>query len=227
MLRAQGAGQSTFGLGFNVLPMVFSQMPAGSLFGFLFFFLLFLAAVTSSLSMLQPGIAFLEESLGIGRKQSVAILGLLTALGSGFVVYFSKDLKALDTLDFWVGTFLIFVLATIQIFFFSWVFGVDRGLKEANEGSAITIPRFFRPIMKFLCPAFLLLIFVLWALENLFGFKIGGGPAEVSGYVKDLFITPNPVAWMAVFIVLLFGTFVTVLIARGRVYQKPFQEEQS
>ncbi|MGA0334442.1 MAG: sodium:calcium symporter, partial [Kiritimatiellia bacterium] len=44
----------TFSLGFMTLPNVFNQMPAGQFFGFLFFFLLFLAAVTSSLSMLQP-----------------------------------------------------------------------------------------------------------------------------------------------------------------------------
>ena len=44
----------------------------------------------------------------------MAVLGVITAIGSGFVVYFSKDL-VLDTIDFWVGTFLIFVLATVQI----------------------------------------------------------------------------------------------------------------
>ncbi len=219
------AGQGTFGLGFNVLPMVFSAMPAGGLFGTLFFFLLFLAAVTSSLSMLQPGIAFLEESLRIGRKQSVAFLGLITALGSGFVVYFSKDTKALDTLDFWVGTFLIFILATIQIIFFSWFFGVDRGLREAHRGSAIRIPGIFRPIMKFICPAFLLIIFTLWSLENLFGITPGGGSAEVSGYVKDLFIEPNPVAWMAIALVIFFGTFVGILVNRGEAYSRPVPEE--
>ena len=47
-LGIAGATGSTLGLGFNALPMVFSSMPAGQLFGFLFFFLLFLAAVTSS-----------------------------------------------------------------------------------------------------------------------------------------------------------------------------------
>ena len=45
---------STFKLGFMVLPKVFQPCPSGRWFGFLFFFLLFLAAVTSSLSMLQP-----------------------------------------------------------------------------------------------------------------------------------------------------------------------------
>ncbi len=219
------AGQGTFGLGFNVLPMVFSAMPAGAVFGTLFFFLLFLAAVTSSLSMLQPGIAFLEEALGIGRKKSVAFLGLVTAIGSTFVVYFSKDVKALDTLDFWVGTFLIFILATVQIIFFSWTFGVDKGLAAAHEGASIRIPRVFRWIMRYLCPAFLLLIFTLWTLENLVGFKFGGGPAETSGYVKDLFVTPNPVAWMAVGLILTFATFVGILISRGAAYRGRVTEE--
>ena len=56
------------------------QMPAGQIMGFLFFFLLFLAAITSSLSMLQPAIALLEEGLGLQRKASVALLGFITAV---------------------------------------------------------------------------------------------------------------------------------------------------
>lgn len=218
---AGAAGQGTFGLGFNVLPLVFSKMPMGSLFGFLFFFLLFLAAITSSLSMLQPGIAFLEEALAIGRRQSVAILGFITAVGCGLVVWFSKDLKALDTLDFWIGTFLIFILATIQIIVFSWVFGVDRGLRAAHQGAAIRIPGIFRPIMKFICPAFLLAIFAYWCLKNILGFNPGGGIMEPSGYVVDLFVKPNPVAWLSIGVVLLFGAFVALLVSRSEAYRRP------
>src|SRR5690606_7050244 len=44
----------TFGIGFIALPNVFAAMPGGQFFGFLWFFMLFLAAITSSLSMLQP-----------------------------------------------------------------------------------------------------------------------------------------------------------------------------
>jgi SNF family Na+-dependent transporter len=217
-------GQGTFGLGFQVLPMVFTQMPFGNIFGFLFFFLLFLAAVTSSLSMLQPGIAFIEEVLRVGRKQSVAILGLVTAGGCGFVVFFSKDLKALDTLDFWVGTFLIFLLASVQILVFSWGMGVDHGLREAHKGAAIRIPAIFRPIMFWVCPLFLLTIFFLWAVENLLGYNLAGGTAETSSYIRDLFVAPNPVAWFSVSLVVVFGLFCGLLIARAQAYQQPTPE---
>ena len=95
---------STFGLGFYTLPVVFEHMPWGAMWGFLWFFLLFLAAVTSSISMLQPVLAFLEEGLALSRARAVAILGAITACGTGLVVHFSRDLTALDAMDFWVGT---------------------------------------------------------------------------------------------------------------------------
>ena len=208
------AGMGTFGLGFNVLPMVFANMAFGQLFGFLFFFLLFLAAVTSSLSMLQPGIAFLEESLSINRKQSVALLGLVTALGCGFVVYFSKDVKALDTMDFWVGTFLIFVLSTLQIIIFGWILGINKGFELAHQGSAIRIPSVFKFIMKYVSPLFLIIIFILWCGANLFGINLAtmqAGP--VSGYVRDLFIEPNTVAWLSISLILLVATLFALFIA--------------
>ena len=212
-LGIAGATGSTLGLGFNALPMVFASMPAGQLFGFLFFFLLFLAAVTSSLSMLQPGIAFLEEALDIDRHKSVAILGIITALGCSFVVYFSKDLKALDTIDFWVGTFLIFVLATIQIIIFGWVIGIKKGLAMANEGALFRVPPIYGFIMKYVTPAFLLAIFALWSVQNIFGYNIITGQQEYSAYVKDLFIEPNNVARFSVLFIIIVTGFITMLTA--------------
>ncbi len=212
------AGQGTFGLGFNVLPMVFSAMPAGSIFGALFFLVLFIAAVTSSLSMLQPGIALLEESLGIGRKGSVGLLGTLTALGVGFVSWFTKDLKALDTLDFWVGTFLIFVLATIQIVLFGWAFGIDRGWEELHRGAAIRVPRVFRIVFQYVCPAFLLSIFGLWLVKNVIGWDPASGKATVSPYIADLVEHRNPVAWMSVVLVVTVAVGLAVTIANSKRY---------
>lgn len=220
-LGAAGAVGSTFALGFNVLPLVFSEMPAGSFFGFLFFFLLFLAAVTSSLSMLQPGIAFLESALDINRKQSVAILGFITGMGTLIVVYFSGDLKALDTLDFWVGTFLIFILATTQIVVFAWVLGIPTGFREAAQGASMRIPALFGPIMKYVTPIFLLGIFFFWISENIFGYNLITGEASPSAYVSDLFGEhPNQVAWLAVLVILLLAGFILMVVNSSTYFRK-------
>lgn len=164
-----GADSGTFGLGFETLPVVFEYMPAGRLFGFVWFFMLFLAAITSSLSMLQPAIAFLEEGLNIGRRASVTILGLITLFGAGFMLYFSAGMTALDTVDFWVGTAFIFVLATLEVLLFSWVFGVERGYNEAMRGAQLKIPRVWKFVIKYISPTYLLAIFFFWCRDNLPG----------------------------------------------------------
>ena len=211
------AGMGTFQLGFNVLPMVFSEMPGGQVFGFLFFFLLFLAAVTSSLSMLQPGIAFLEDFLGTNRRKSVAILGAITGLGCFFVVYFSKQAKALDTLDFWVGTFLIFVLATIQVIVFGWVVGIERGFEEIHRGAAIRIPSVFKFVLKYVSPFFLLTIFSLWILVNVFGYSFETGSATVSSYVRDLYgEESSSVAQMSVLLILVVGMLAALVALKSK-----------
>jgi len=168
----------TFGLGFVTLPLVFQEMPFGQFFGFLFFFLLFLAAVTSSLSMLQPAIALLEEGLGLNRHASVAFLGFITLVGTGMVVYFSKDFVALDTIDFWVGTFCIYVLATIQVILFGWVLGIDKGMAELDRGAEIRIPRIVKYVIKYVAPVYLLTIFAFW-LRNEF-FVVPDDPQKVT-----------------------------------------------
>ena len=170
----QGQG-GTMSLGFKTLPMVFAQMPGGWIFGGSFFLILFLAAITSSLSMLQPTKAFVEESLGVDRTKSTAIVLGWGLIGNFFVMWFSKDLVALDTIDFWVGTFFILVVAGVQIVAFGWMFGIDKGLKEAHEGSNMRIPAIFGFIMKYVSPTFLLIVVV--------GFCINNAPS----YVENLF----------------------------------------
>jgi SNF family Na+-dependent transporter len=231
-LGTAGAVGGTFALGFKTLPMVFNFMPAGSFFGFVFFFLLFLAAVTSSLSMLQPGIAFLENALNINRQQSVAILGFMTGLGTLLVVYFSKDLKALDTLDFWIGTFMIFILATLQIIVFAWVMGIPKGFAEASRGASMRIPAIFGPIMKYVTPLFLLAIFFLWVSENIFGYNLITGMASSSAYVQDLFgDNRSTVAWISVTLILLLCGFVFLIVNSSEHFRKlshkqPFEKEE-
>lgn len=166
-LGAAVGEQGVFGLGFNALPNVFAMMPAGRFFGFLWFFMLFTAAITSSVSMLQPVIAFFEEGFDLKRHVSVTLLGLLAAIGCGYVVYFSKGLAALDSFDFWVGSLLIFILAMIQSIMYGWVFGIERGEREAHAGAHLRIPRFVQYMLKYVVPLYLLAIFLGFCWLNL------------------------------------------------------------
>jgi neurotransmitter:Na+ symporter, NSS family len=159
--------ESSFKLGFVTLPNVFASMWGGRVFGFLWFFMLFLAALTSSVSMLQPVVAFFQEGLGMSRRRASGVLGVLCAIGSALVTYYSKGLVALDTLDFWVGTVLIFVLATIQALVYGWVFGIERGHEELNRGSRLRVPYVVQLLLKYVVPVYLVIILIGFCVKNL------------------------------------------------------------
>jgi neurotransmitter:Na+ symporter, NSS family len=166
LLTSQATGGS-MSLGFKTLPMVFAQMPGGNFFGAAFFLILFLAAITSSLSMLQPTKAWVEECLGVQKGVSTTIVTLWGLAGNAFVLWYSKDLTALDTIDFWVGSVFIMVVAAVQIVAFGWIFGLERGIAEAHEGAQIRIPKAFQFIIKYVSPLYLFVIIVGFALTKL------------------------------------------------------------
>ena len=197
-LGAAAQEQGTFGLGFNALPNVFAVMPGGRFFGFLWFFMLFIAAITSSLSMLQPVIAFFEEGLGLKRHASATLLGLVSALGCGFVIYFSKGMVALDTFDHWIGTMLIFVLAMIQAVIYGWFFGIEKGHEELHRGAHIRVPWLVQIMLKYVTPTYLLAIFV--------GFCY----TDSSTYAKTL--ADGGVPLMSVLFILTILAFLLILI---------------
>lgn len=201
-LGAAGATGGTFGLGFNTLPVVFAHMgPMGRVIGTIWFSMLFLAAITSSLSMLQPVKAFLTEVLGASHRRVVILLALLTLPGSLWVIWFSKGLVALDTMDFWVGTVGIFTLALLQTVCFGWIFGIERGFEEAHRGAQMRIPNLFRFVLKYIAPTYLLVVFV--------GFCIQQAPA----YAQQ--IGENAVVRNTLLVILAALTFFVVLTRRG------------
>lgn len=166
---AAAAGANVFGLGFNVLPQVFNSMPCGQLFGTLFFLLLFIAAVTSAISMLQPGIAFLEEFWGLRRIQSVSLLALLITCGTLLVAWFTSDLLALDTLDFWFGNICLYFTTGLYLYIFNVVWGSKKGLAELRHGSCLRLPKAIRLLINWITPVLMATIFVAWISQNIIG----------------------------------------------------------
>jgi neurotransmitter:Na+ symporter, NSS family len=147
---------------------------------------------------------------------------LLTSMGCLFVVYFSKDSKALDTMDFWVGTFLIFIMATIILICFGWVLGIEKAWTEAHRGADLRLPPFFKPIFKYVSPLYLLTIFAFWVLFQVFGWDPTTGEFNPTNYVTDLVgAQPNNVARMGVLLILLvLGFFMLLTAAAGRRWDR-------
>ncbi len=168
----------TFGLGFQTMPFVFGQLPFGGFFQTLWFAMLFIAGVTSAISIIQPLISFCEDDLKFSRQTSISTVGLVTFLG-GLVGIFGLAAGAVDELDFWGGSFLLVVLGTIQAFIFSFVLGRRKsnvigedGKPECeafalmNDGAALKLPRFFRPIIMYVCPIYLAVVLVAWIIHD-------------------------------------------------------------
>ena len=160
---------NTFGMGFVTLPNVFVHMPFGRIMGFFFFSLLFIAAVTSSISMIQPVKVFFEEAFRLSHVKANLIVAAISLFGTGFILYFSKNQVALATIDFWVGTACIYILGTFISIFFAWSFGAKRGLNLLQERSSLRLPKISVFILKYVSPSYLIILFVVWLYKGLPG----------------------------------------------------------
>ena len=67
---------------------------------------------------------------------------------------------AFGEFDYWAGTFSLVLFALAESILFSWVFGIDKGWEEINRGADIRIPNFFKFVIKYVTPLFLLAVFV-------------------------------------------------------------------
>ena len=168
----------TFGLAFQSMPHVFAKIPFGETFQTIWFCMLFFAGVTSAISIIQPLISFCEDDLKFSRKRSVSIVSFITFIG-GLIGIFGLAAGAVDELDFWGGSFLLVVLATIEAFIFAFILGrkkIDKNKKASLmndeaialllEGSSIKIPKVFLWTMKYICPFALLVLLGTWGVSN-------------------------------------------------------------
>jgi len=162
---AQIASGGAFNLGFVTMPLVMQKIAFGNIFGFMWFMLLFLAGITSSISLAQPAIAFMEDEFNFSKKKASWVFGLVTFVLCQPVIFFLGR-GVLDELDFWSVNVCLVVFATVEAILFAWVFGMEKAWTEMHVGSDITIPRIYRFIIKFVTPAFLLFILGFWFWQD-------------------------------------------------------------
>jgi len=158
-----------YDLGFVAMPLVFNKLPGGELMGaaagFMWFGLLFFAGITSSVSMATPTTSFLEENFNFSHKKAgFTVGGVAVAIGLLHILFYTGGF--LDEWDYWAGTFGLVVLAMMETILFVWVLGPDKMWKELHDGAAWRIPRFYKFIMTWITPLFLLVMMVWWTVTQ-------------------------------------------------------------
>ncbi|OGQ25816.1 MAG: sodium:calcium symporter [Deltaproteobacteria bacterium RIFCSPHIGHO2_02_FULL_50_15] len=159
---AQGGA---FDLGFQSMPLIFQKIPLGQLFGTLWFALLFIAGMTSSVAIIQPFMAFLQDEFHWTRKKATWMAGTILFILGQPVIFLLKT-GYLDEWDFWMGTFGVVAFAFIEVVIFMWIFKSDRAWNEITQGADIRIPRIFYYILKYVTPLFLLLLLIAWLYQS-------------------------------------------------------------
>jgi SNF family Na+-dependent transporter len=159
------AESGTFNIGFISMPLIFEKIPFGFVFSGLWFLLLFIAGITSSVSLIQPMIAFLEDEFKFNRAKSTIILGIVAFLASQPAILFLKN-GFLDELDFWGGTVFLILFATVEVFIFLFVMGFKKGWEEMHSGGLMRVPRFYKFIIRYITPAFLLILLGFYSYQQ-------------------------------------------------------------
>lgn len=160
-----GAGP---GLTFVTLPKVFAQMTAGWVFGAIFFCLLSVAAVTSSISMLEVPVSYFVDDKPKARKKAAIIVGIFafligipSAMANGGSEFFSNmELMGktgfLDIMDQVFGTLCLIVISLSLSIYVGWIWKTEPAVKEISEGC----PWFTQPMVAGISPAQIWAFFV-------------------------------------------------------------------
>lgn len=158
------------GLVFQTLPVVFSRMPAGSLFAALFFLLLVFAALTSAISLLEVVVAYYCDEKRWSRRRATLFIGfliLLLGVPSAFANGLLKDVRIigdrnfLDSIDFLASNIMLPVGGLLIALFTGWVLSPRLARGEMEKGaSRLHFYPVWNFIIRYVSPILVALVFL-------------------------------------------------------------------
>jgi NSS family neurotransmitter:Na+ symporter len=159
------------GLIFETLPKTFSMMPAGSLFGLLFFFGLFGAAYLSDVAAFEVLVGGIVDNTQMERKKAVILICLVVFVLAippmiNFKIFLPWDLTFGSGMQA-LGSLLAVITAV-------WCLKRSEALKELSEGRGKSFPRFLYWWIRVVIPTAILFVGINWFLESVFNIKIFG-----------------------------------------------------
>lgn len=154
------------GLIFQTLPLAFGHMSGGWLFGLLFFVLLFFAALTSSISLIEPAVAWLVENRNIERHQACVWSGT-ACWGLGIAVVFSFniwsgfklfDKNLFELLDYLTANLMLPLGGLCIAVFAGWM------MSQAHSEQELEMPaegfKAWQFLIKYVAPGAVFIVFL-------------------------------------------------------------------
>jgi len=165
-------------LAFVTLPSIFHEMEYGFFFGAVFFLLLFFAALTSAVSMLEVPVATLIDTYGIDRKKAtsmifllVILIGLPSALSYSSLNLELFGMPILDINDLAFGTIGIILAGLILSIIVGWF--MDPDVIFHHIGGERWMQMLFYHIIKFVIPIILFINLVI-RIAGVMGIRLSG-----------------------------------------------------
>ncbi|NOU61213.1 sodium-dependent transporter [Marinifilum caeruleilacunae] len=158
------------GLVFEVLPKLFLEMPGGYFFSILFFFLLSVAALTSTISVLEVVVAYFSEELNISRKKativgasSIAVLGVFSTLSFSNLSEVSiLGQSIFGIMEYTAANVLLPLGALLIVVFVGWKLKQIKVREELSNENSLKVKyfRIFFFIVKWLAPLAIAAVFL-------------------------------------------------------------------
>ncbi|MCF0177463.1 MAG: sodium-dependent transporter [Bacteroidales bacterium] len=163
---------------FVTLPEIFHSLPLGGIIAILFFFTLFMAAITSSISLLEVAVAYFVDEHKFNRKKVVGVLFLvflfftaLCSLSHGALADFKIFGKTIFDLFDYVSANVLMTLGGLFIVLFTgWIWGKKKFVAEISNKGTLKLPNWFVNIVffliKYVAPIAILTVFITGILPK-------------------------------------------------------------
>ena len=147
------------GIAFIAFPIAISTITSNvflqGVIGFLFFFCLFIAGLSSSISMLESFTTGALDKFNISREKLVTIISLIGLLGSACFSTYAGFNYILDIVDAHVGNYVIATLGFVETVLVCKYYGIEKIRIEANENSDFKIGKWFDFLLAYVTPLLL------------------------------------------------------------------------
>lgn len=175
LVNTMGVEFTSFGTGagvaFIAFPIAISTMSSNvmvqGLLGFLFFFCLFIAGLTSSISMLESFASAALDKFDMSRERMVGIISLVGFAGSACFATYAGFNFILDIVDAYVGNIIIAGLGLVEVILISYIYGTEKLREEANRYSDFKVGIWWDYLLKYFTPLLLGAV-VITNIFNLF-----------------------------------------------------------